>query len=183
MPNDQHQEATSISVWLGTTVVLFGILLFAQQANELLKQTVITPGSSAAMGANANCRPDELIEEDLSLEECRLLVSSVQIILASSPDWFRPAQLGLSMTGGIATVLSLIIGFGTINGNTRLQHLGPRCFAFLLLLDICGLVAAANTGPLLRAQYLWPLLMWIFIHLCMLMAAIQILKSPHDASQ
>ena len=76
--------------WIGVTSVLFGILLIANYATEILRQAVVLPGSVAESAVAADCRPDELVEEDLSLRECELMVSNIQIMLASSPSWFRP---------------------------------------------------------------------------------------------
>ena len=52
--------------WIGVVAVLFGILLFANHGNELLKQLVITPLSAAELGIPADCRADELEEENIS---------------------------------------------------------------------------------------------------------------------
>jgi hypothetical protein len=81
--------------WLAVMIMLFGLLLLASHSNELLKQTVIGPGGSADLGMAADCRADELEEEQLSLEECQLMVSNVRIILSSSPQWYRSYQLTL----------------------------------------------------------------------------------------
>ena len=164
------------SSWLGVTSVLFGLLLLASQGTELLKQTVITAGSAAEQGIAAACRLDELEEEGLSRQECELLVSSVQITLASSPDWFRSFQLGLSAFGCIAVLFSLQVGFKLVNGKRLSGRWGITSFALLLAIDVAGFIAAANTGPLLRAQYLWPLLLWFFIHLCLLIAIFTVLQ-------
>lgn len=145
--------------------VLFGLLLLASQSNELLKQVVIAPGSSAELGIDANCRADELIEEEISLQECRLMVSNVQIVLASSPAWFRPLQIWLSAITCIGALVSIGVGFGFVN-NKRPGRLASLTFLALIILDIAGFVAAINTGPLLRAQYLSPLFLWFCIHLC-----------------
>lgn len=170
---DEQQSLTG-TAWLGAVVMLFGLLFLASQANELLKQTVITPGSVAEMGVAANCRVDELEEEGLSLQECQLMVSSVQIILASSPGWFRSFQIALSSIGSIAAILSLLVGISLVNEGGSNSKLAIISFSTLLLIDVVGFVAATNTGPLLRAQYLWPLLLWFFIHLCILLAVVEI---------
>ena len=65
--------------WIGVTSVLFGVLLLANHGNEILRQSVIAPG--VAIESAADCRPDELEEENLSLRECQLMVNNVQIIL------------------------------------------------------------------------------------------------------
>lgn len=174
MTEDQIERTGT--VWLGAVAILFALLLLATQANELLKQIVITPGSSAELGIAANCREDELEEEGLSLQECQLMVSSVQIILASSPSWFRSFQIGWSALGSAAAVLCLVVSFGYINGNRPKHKLAIFSFALLVLLDVFGFFAAVNTGPLLRAQYLSPLLLWFFIHLCLLIAVLNTFK-------
>lgn len=163
---------TNVS-WLAVVIMLFGLLLLASHSNELLKQAVIGPGSSADLGYAADCRADELEEEQLSLEECQLMVSNVRIILSSSPDWFRPYQLALSSLGVAATLLSLVTAFSLVNRASPPLRLARLSIALLLLVDVAGFAAAVNTGPMLRAQYLWPLLLWISIHLCMLVAVIR----------
>ena len=117
---------------------------------------------------------DELEEEQLSLEECQLMVSNVRIILSSSPDWFRPYQLAFSSLGIAATLLSLVTAFSLINRKSPPLRLAIVSITLLLFVDVAGFVAAVNTGPMLRAQYLWPLLLWISVHLCMLVAVIRI---------
>jgi hypothetical protein len=160
--------------WLAVVIMLFGLLLLASHSNELLKQAVIGPGSSADLGFPGDCPADELEEEQLSLEECQLMVSNVRIILSSSPEWFRSYQLTLSSLGIAATLFSLVTAFGLINRQSPPLRLLILSTALLLIIDVAGFVAAMNTGPLLRAQYLWPLLLWTCIHLCMLVAVIRI---------
>jgi len=160
---------------LGAIIVLFGVLAFAANANEFLKQLVIAPGTAAALAISPNCRPDELEEENLSQRECELLVSNVQIQLASSPDWFRPLQLGLAAVGSLLSLFTLCVGFALINARTIKPYAAVICFGLLPALDVIGFIAAASTGPLLRALYLWPTLLWFFIHLCLLLAVWQYL--------
>ncbi len=162
--------------------MLFGVLLLASHSTELLKQIVLSPGSSADMNIAAQCREDELEEEQLSLQECQLMVSNVQIVLASSPEWFRSFQISLSSIGIAAALFSLVAAYSlasTVGGKGSMALLS---FGMLLLLDVAGFIAAVNTGPLLRAQYLWPLLLWFFIHLCMLIAVI-IAKNNTNAAE
>ena len=98
--------------WIGLVAVIFGVLLLANHSNELLKQLVIAPGSVAELGVPADCRADELEEEGLSLLECELMVSNVQITLVSSPEWFRPLMFLLSVSGVLFAALSISVGFG-----------------------------------------------------------------------
>jgi hypothetical protein len=172
---NQNERIATGNSWLGVIAVLFALLLLVNQGNELLKQIVIAPGSAAELGLAANCRADELEEEGLSLQECQLLVSSVQIILASSPTWFRPLQIGLSTLVSAAALLSLVVGFGLVKNAARITHVTVAAFALLVFLDVAGFIAAMGTGPLLRAQYLWPLLLWFFIHLCLFAAVLNMM--------
>ncbi len=152
----------------GVLIVIFAILYFATQANEMLRQLVIAPESAAELVSEADCRVDELVEENLSLAECRLMVSSVQITLASSPSGFRSFQLGTAAIACVAALFSLAIGF-KLTGTASLPiNLARISFSSLVLIDISQFLAALNTGPLLRAQYLWPQLLWLAIHLSML---------------
>lgn len=170
--NNSEVKTANFS-WLAVVIMLFGLLLLASHSNELLKQAVIAPGSSADLGFAADCPADELEEEQLSLEECQLMVSNVRIILSSSPQWYRSYQLVLSSLGMAAALFSLVAAFGLINRQSPGLRLVIVSTALLLIFDVAGFVAAMNTGPLLRAQYLWPLLLWICIHLCMLIAVIR----------
>lgn len=160
--------------WIGLVAVLFGLLLVASHGNELLKQIVITPGTAAELGIAADCRADELEEEGLSLQECQLMVSNVQIVLASSPSWFRPLMLGLASGGLMLAVVSMFAGFSLVNDRPLPAIMLKSCFVGLLLIDLLIFVAATNTGPLLRAQYLWYTLLWFFIHMSLLAAVFSI---------
>ena len=173
---NQNDKLITGQTWLGVVAVLFALLLLANQANELLKQIVIAPGSAAEMGTAADCRADELVEEGLSLQECQLMVAAVQIILASSPPWFRPFQIGLALLVCGVALASMVAGVGLVNDRPRYIKLAVISFSLLVLLDVVAFTAALNTGPLLRAQYLWPLLLWFFIHLCLAMAAFNLMQ-------
>ena len=57
---NQNDKLITGQTWLGVVAVLFAMLLLANQANELLKQIVIAPGSAAEMGMAADCLADAL---------------------------------------------------------------------------------------------------------------------------
>ena len=154
--------------------MLFGVLLLASHSNELLKQIVIAPGSIAELGVPADCRADELEEEGLSLLECQLMVSNVQIILASSPEWFRPLMFLLSVSGILFAALSISVGFSFVNNKSMNLNWAKSCFVALIVIDLGIFILATNTGPLLRAQYLWSTLLWFFVHLFLLFAVVSI---------
>ena len=176
----QNSLARANVTGLAAVITLFGLLLLASHSNELLRQIVIAPGSSADLGVEAACRADELEEEQLSLQECQLLVVDVQIVLSSSPAWFRPYQLTLSSFGIAAAVLSMLTAFGLINRQSPPFRLVAVSMGILLLIDLAGFLAAVNTGPLLRARYLWPLLLWFVVHLCVLVAAIRLAQQQSE---
>lgn len=157
---------------IGLVAVLFGILLFANHGNELLKQLVLIPGSISQQGISADCREDELEEENISLFECQLLVANIQIALASSPDWFRPAMLFFSFLGSLFALFSVYFGMALVSNSKNSSFLIKICFCALLGIDLLIFIAASNTGPLLRAQYLWPSLIWFFVHIILLTAVI-----------
>ena len=154
--------------------MLFGVLLLASHSNELLKQIVIAPGSIAELGVPADCRADELEEEGLSLLECELMVSNVQITLASSPEWFRPLMFLLSVSGVLFATLSISVGFSFVNNKSVNLNWAKSCFVALIVIDLGIFILATNTGPLLRAQYLWSTLLWFFVHLFLLFAVVSI---------
>ena len=43
-----------------------------------------------------------------------------------------------------------------------------------IVIDVGIFIVATNTGPLLRAQYLWSTLLWFFVHLFLLFAVVSI---------
>ena len=176
----QNSLARANVTGLAAVITLFGLLLLASHSNELLRQIVIAPGSSADLGVEAACRADELEEEQLSLQECQLLVVDVQIVLSSSPAWFRSYQLTLSSFGIAAAVFSIVTAFGLINRQSLPFRLAAVSMGILLLIDLAGFLAAVNTGPLLRARYLWPLLLWFVVHLCVLVAAIRLAQQQSE---
>ena len=154
--------------------MIFGVLLLANHSNELLKQLVIAPGSVAELGVPADCRADELEEEGLSLLECELMVSNVQITLVSSPERFRPLMFLLSVSGVLFAALSISVGFSFVNNKNVNVNWAKSCFVALIVIDAVIFIVATNTGPLLRAQYLWSTLLWFFVHLFLLFAVVSI---------
>ncbi len=158
--------------WLGVVAVIFGILLTAAHGNEWLTQKVITPDSAAAQGIPPRCPEDELIEEGISVEECELLVAKVNMVIVSRPDWFRGFQLWLAAIGTAVAFWSVFAGVALVQYRDWAPRAALITFALLLAIDIIGFVAATNTGPLLRAAYLWDITVWFFIHLVMTAGAI-----------
>ena len=156
--------------WIGVTSVLFGVLLLANHGNEILRQFVIAPG--VADESAADCRADELEEENLSLRECQLMVSNVQIILASSPSWFRSVSICLYLLGFVSAFFSLVFGMRFVSSPNSAQSPLRASLVSLVFIDLLIFAVVSTTGPLLRSIYLWPNLLWLFIHLALLAAVL-----------
>jgi hypothetical protein len=162
-------------VWraaVGALAIVFGTLMAAAQANELLAQTIIAPGSAAERNIPAECRPDEAAQEGVSLAECELMVANVRITLASRPSWYRRFAQGLALVSTIAAFASIVVGLALTGDRAWAPHAAIAVFGALVALDVAGFTGAFYTGPLLRALYLWNILLWLFIHLCLAAGAV-----------
>lgn len=158
--------------WLGIIAVLFGILFTAAQGNELMIQAVIAPDTAAARNIPADCRKDEAEQEGVSVAECELMVANVKIMIASRPSWFRGVQMGLAFLGTLVAFGSILIGVALVDYRRWAPGAAVITFAALLALDGVGFMVAFYTGPLLRALYLWNILLWFSIHLSMTLGAV-----------
>jgi hypothetical protein len=152
---------------LGVVALLFGSLMTAAQGNELLLQTVIAPNTAAARNIPADCRPDEAAQEGVSVVECELMVANVRVMIASRPDWFRNVQRGLALVSTLVAFGSVLVGLALADFRPWAPTAAVWTFFTLLVLDAVGFTAALYTGPLLRAVYLWNILLWFSIHLCL----------------
>ena len=100
--------------------------------------------------------------------------SNVQISLASSHEWFRHLMFLLSVSGVLFAALSISFGFSFVNNKSVNLNWAKSCFVALIVIDLGIFIVATNTGPLLRAQYLWSTLLWFFVHLFLLFAVVSI---------
>ncbi|MGI9289186.1 MAG: hypothetical protein ACR2P1_27700 [Pseudomonadales bacterium] len=167
--------------WLGVVAVIFGILQTAAHGNEWMTQKVIAPGTAAVQGIPPRCPEDELVEEGISSAECELMTAKVRIMIASRPDWFRGFQMGLSLIGTVVAFGSIFIGAALVQYRSWAPRAAVITFAGLLAIDAVGFAAATNIGPLLRATYLWNILLWFFIHLVITVGAIAGFRSEITA--
>lgn len=135
-------------------------------------QAVIAPGTAAARNIPADCRKDEAEQEGVSVAECELMVANVKIMIASRPKWFRGVQMGLTFLGTLVAFGSILIGVALIDYRRWAPRAAVITFATLLALDCIDFMAAFYTGPLLRALYLWNILLWFSIHLSMTLGAV-----------
>jgi hypothetical protein len=163
--------------------VLFGTLMAAAQANEFMVQLVTGPDTAAARDVPADCREDEAEEEEVSVAECELMVANVKIMIASRPPWFRSFQMGLACVSALAALVSILVGFALVDYRRSAAPVAVVAFAALLALDTVAFTAALYTGPLLRATYLWNIVIWFSIHLCLTAGALagrreESLRSP-----
>lgn len=182
LESDIGKDLAAARRLLAVLSILFGVLFFASNSNELLKQGVLSAEAYAALQGEADCRADELEEEGLSLRECELMLVQIEIALESSPDWFRSTQKTLSGIG-IATALlsiALSLSLGSNSNYGLTMRIMVWVLGGLVVLDSAMFVAASQTGPLLRAQYLWPILLWFFIHLSLVLGAQAIFKNIDD---
>lgn len=172
IPGSHENGAPAAAAWLGIVAVLFGTLLTGSHANEWLTQMVISPDSAAARGIEPECPEDELEEEGLTAAECRLMVSQIEIMIASRPAWFRAFQMSVASIGATLAFVSIFVGIALIDDRPWAWGAAMYTFGVLLAIDLAQFIAAVNTGPLLRATYLWNILLWFFVHLCMTVAAV-----------
>ena len=157
---------------LGVIAIVFGTLMAAAQGNEILAQAVTGPDTVAARNVPADCRADEAEQEGVSLAECELMVANVRMMIVSRPPWFRGVQLALSIAGVIIACASIVVGLALTGGRPWAVAAAVPAFVALMLVDTAGFTAAFYTGPLLRALYLWNILLWLFIHMCMVAGAL-----------
>ncbi len=155
--------------WLGVVAIVLGILLTATHGNEWMKQVVVmqsTPTRDQVPAAD--CPRDELVEEDLSVAECKQMVSNVRNLVVSSPSWFPAFQATLAAVGTVIAFLSVVVGAALVNFRGWAPAAAMLTFGALAAIDLIGFIGAVNTGPILRSLYLWDILVWFFIHLMMM---------------
>lgn len=158
---------------LGVVAIVLGVFLTGYHGNELMKQAV-TVNAMPASGQlpAADCPPEELEEEGLTLAECEYLVAHVEGIALSTPDWFPSVQMWLALAGTIFAFVSIIVGGALVNYKASAVTAAMLVFAALTLVDVAQFAAVVNTGPLLRDIYLWNILLWFLIHIMMTVGAI-----------
>lgn len=163
---------------LGTVAVLLGLLMTVSHATEWMKQSVIQAATPASRQLPpAQCRPDELEEEKLTVAECEHMVARVQVYVLTAPSWFPAARSVLSVIGTFVAFSSVLIGAALVNMRDWAPRLATGVFSILLLIDGGGFLAAVNAGPVIRSEYLWPSLIWFVLHLIMLVACIAVFQN------
>jgi hypothetical protein len=158
--------------WLGVMAILFGIFLTAAHGNQVLSHLVYEPDSAAMHDISIDCEEDELEEEGITLEECNLMGTTVKNVILSSPDWFRDFHIGLSAVGIVVALVSVFVGILLVDYRSWVVKPAIVVFGALLAIDMIGFLTVVNTGPLLRAMYLWDILLWALIHLVMTAGAL-----------
>jgi hypothetical protein len=159
--------------WLGVVAIVLGIFVTAVHGNEWMKQGVIT-GAMPAGGEMppADCPPEELEEEGLSLAECEFMVENVRGIALSAPAWFPRYQMAVSAAGTVLGFLSILCGAALVNYRAWAPMAAAASFAALALVDMLAFAGVVNAGPLVRQAYLGNILLWFVIHFMMTVGAI-----------
>ena len=166
-------QASTWAATLGVIAILLGVLLAPWHANEWLKFAIVAdPPYTIATMPEPDCDEDELIDEGLSLVECHQLALVVHDISISSPDWFKSFHTGVSITGLVLALLSIVAGIALVDARPWAPTAAVAVFGALAALDIVSVTAVVNTGPLIRQMYLWVILLWFAVHLAMVVGAI-----------
>ncbi|MCX4186614.1 hypothetical protein [Methylophaga sp. OBS4] len=173
--SDENNKPSSPS-WasiLGVVAIMLGVFLTAVHGNEVMKQFVVTSNMPASGEMPvAECPPEELEEEGISLAECEYLVNHVKGIALAAPDWFPSAQLTLAAVGAVLAFISIIIGGALVNYTPWASKAAVTVFAGLAAIDMLQFAAVVNTGPTLREVYLGGILLWFVLHLMLLVGAV-----------
>src|SRR5690554_3900531 len=158
--------------WLGAVAVVLGVLLAATHGTEWMRQHVITTAAPAhGELPQAECPEDELIAGGLSVAEGEQLVGTVRSYLASAPAWFPTLMTRLAAAGTVLALASVVVGAALVDHRAWASAASIPVFGGLAAIDAVGFMGAVNTGPLLRALYLWNILLWFFVHLMMTVGA------------
>ncbi|MEX2495808.1 MAG: hypothetical protein WD448_06955 [Woeseia sp.] len=158
--------------WLGVIAVLLGVLLAAWHSNEWMKLAIVgEPPYTIETMPEADCEADELEEEGLTLAECRQLALNVHSISISSPDWFKGFHMRISAAGLLFALATVFIGVALVDYRAWAATAAVPLFGGFAILDTVAFTGVVNTGPLIREMYLWPILLWFFIHLTIAVAA------------
>lgn len=157
---------------LGVVAIVLGVFLTAYHANEWMKNPVLINNMPASGELPAaDCPEGELAEEGISVAECEFMVTQVEGIVLSMPDWFPGAMMWLALAGTILAFLSIIVGGALVNYKRTAVTAAIVVFAGLTLVDALQFAAVVNAGPVIRSMYLWHILLWLLIHLLMVAGA------------
>lgn len=158
---------------LGVVAIVLGVLLVAAHGNEWVTQyTIPAVGETVSEMPPADCPQDELEEEGLTVAQCEQMVSNLQSIRVSRPDWFRSSQLVVSAVGTGLAFVSILVGAALVNYRRWAAGAAVLVFGALVAVDVVTFITAVQTGPILRAMYLWDALLWFCLHLMMMLGAI-----------
>lgn len=171
--SDSNEQGPAWASWVGVVAIVLGVYLTASHGNEWMKWAVMTASTPAGdQVPAADCPPDELAEEGLSLAECEQMVANVRNLVLSAPDWFAGFQTILAMVGTFVAFASIVVGAALVNYRTWAPSAALLTFGALAAIDVIGFLGTVNAGPMLRGLYLQNLLLWFFIHLMMTVGVI-----------
>ena len=78
----------------------------------------------------------------------------------------------LATIGTILAFASVIIGGALVNYTSWSSTAAIVVFAGLAIVDLLQFATVVNAGPILRAMYLWSILLWFLLHLMLLVGAL-----------
>jgi len=154
--------------WIGVLAVLLGAYLTASSSIHTIKQYVYAlPITAAQRASELKCPKDELIEEGITVTVCKQMQASIETILVTTPKWFLTLQFWLGVEGIVLAAASIWAGMALVDW----RPWAPRAFLTvaggLILLELIGLVASAESGPMIRKEYLWDYLLWLALYIAL----------------
>jgi len=166
---------------LGVIVIIMGVLLTATHSNEWMKHSVLSRAAPSGEVPSADCPEDELEEEGITMAECEYMVSRLQGLIVSTPEWFPGLLSALSSVGALVAFATIFVGSGLVSFRAWAPRAGVFALSVLLLVDIGIFVAALNAGPIIRDIYLWDVLLWLTIHLILVTAFVVGVRTMRSA--
>lgn len=152
--------------WLGVLAVILGAYLTASNAVHVTKQHVFSlPVSAEERAQELACPKDELIEEGITLEICKQMQANIETTLITTPDWFLGFQFWLGVVGIVLAAGSIWAGMALVDWRSWAPPAFIAVMLALVLVELAGFIAAAQSGPMIRKDYLWDYLLWLAIHI------------------
>lgn len=154
--------------WIGVLAVLLGAYLTASFGVHTTQQYVLSlPITAEERASELECPQDELIEEGISQQVCEQMQAAMAVRLITTPDWFRDLQFWLGIGGMVLAAGSLWAGMALVDWRPWAPPVFIGVTVALIALELTGLIAAAQSGPLIRKAFLWDDLLWLAIHIAL----------------
>lgn len=165
-PSEHRSIGPPWAEWIGVLAVILGAYLTASFAIHATQQYVFSlPISAEERASELECPEDELIEEGITLVVCEQMQADIETTLITTPEGFLSLQFWLGIAGLLFAAGSIYAGMALVDWRPWAPPVFIAVMAALILLELSGLVAAAESGPLIRKEYLWGYLLWLAIHI------------------